>query len=124
MFMNALRHAAMDRGQRHKQKSCAADTRPFRNHHCSGWSRDVGFLGLIGLLGLLGWEAAAQATEPSRYATRLMPYGQLPLSFEANQGQTDDQVQFLAHGPGYTLFLDRPRGGVRLPHTGCSRAAS
>jgi Beta-propeller repeat len=105
MFMNALRHAAMDRGQRHKQKSCAADTRPFRNHHCSGWSRDVGFLGLIGLLGLLGWEAAAQATEPSRYATRLMPYGQLPLSFEANQGQTDDQVQFLAHGPGYTLFL-------------------
>ena len=32
-------------------------------------------------------------------------YGQLPLSFEANQGQTDDQVQFLARGSGYTLFL-------------------
>ena len=32
-------------------------------------------------------------------------YGQLPLQFEANQGQTDPQVQFLARGPGYTLFL-------------------
>jgi len=32
-------------------------------------------------------------------------YGHLPLSFEANQGQTDAQVQFLAHGQGYTLFL-------------------
>src|SRR5438093_9995228 len=31
--------------------------------------------------------------------------GKLPLSFEANQGQTDSQVQFLARGGGYTLFL-------------------
>ncbi len=32
-------------------------------------------------------------------------YGKLPLSFEANQGQTDLRVRFLARGPGYTLFL-------------------
>ena len=32
-------------------------------------------------------------------------YGQLPLSFEANQGQADPSVQFLSHGEGYTLFL-------------------
>ena len=32
-------------------------------------------------------------------------YGKLPLSFEANQGQTDSQVKFLSRGPGYTLFL-------------------
>ena len=32
-------------------------------------------------------------------------YGRLPLSFEANEGQTDRQVRFLARGPGYTLFL-------------------
>ncbi len=32
-------------------------------------------------------------------------YGQLPLSFEANQGQTDRQVNFLSRGSGYTLFL-------------------
>ena len=28
-----------------------------------------------------------------------------PLSFEANQGQTDSQVKFLSRGPGYGLFL-------------------
>jgi hypothetical protein len=32
-------------------------------------------------------------------------YGQIPLSFEANQGQTDPQVQYLARGQGYALFL-------------------
>src|SRR6266404_514706 len=34
-----------------------------------------------------------------------LAYGQIPLSFEANQGQTDPQVNFLARGSGYTLFL-------------------
>jgi hypothetical protein len=32
-------------------------------------------------------------------------YGKLPLSFEANQGQSDKQVKFLSRGPGYALFL-------------------
>jgi hypothetical protein len=32
-------------------------------------------------------------------------YGKLPLSFEANAGQTDSQVKFLSRGSGYTLFL-------------------
>jgi HYDIN/CFA65/VesB family protein/beta-propeller repeat-containing protein len=32
-------------------------------------------------------------------------YGKLPLSFEANQGQTSKQVKYLTRGPGYTLFL-------------------
>jgi hypothetical protein len=32
-------------------------------------------------------------------------YGKLPLSFEANRGQTDAQVRFLARGSGYSLFL-------------------
>ena len=32
-------------------------------------------------------------------------YGKLPLSFEANQGQTDARVRFLARGGGYTVFL-------------------
>jgi hypothetical protein len=32
-------------------------------------------------------------------------YGQVPLRFEANQGQTDPQVRFLARGQGYALFL-------------------
>ena len=32
-------------------------------------------------------------------------YGKLPLSFEPNQGQTDDRVKFMARGSGYNLFL-------------------
>ena len=32
-------------------------------------------------------------------------YGQLPLSFEINKGQTDPRVNFLTQGAGYTAFL-------------------
>ena len=32
-------------------------------------------------------------------------YGQLPLSFEPNEGQTDPSIEFLAHAAGATLFL-------------------
>lgn len=28
-----------------------------------------------------------------------------PISFEPNQGQADDQVRFMARGPGYSLYL-------------------
>src|SRR5262249_44507243 len=35
----------------------------------------------------------------------LQSYGQLPISFEANAGQTDAQVRYLARGSGYGLFL-------------------
>ena len=31
--------------------------------------------------------------------------GALPLAFEANQGQTDPQVKYMARGNGYTVFL-------------------
>ncbi len=34
-------------------------------------------------------------------------YGKLPVSFEANQGQTNPAVRFLSRGRGYTLFLTR-----------------
>src|SRR5580658_6673372 len=32
-------------------------------------------------------------------------YGNLPVTFEANHGQTDPQVRFVSRGPGYTAFL-------------------
>jgi hypothetical protein len=32
-------------------------------------------------------------------------YGKVPLSFEANQGQTEGQVKFLSRGHGYNLYL-------------------
>ena len=47
---------------------------------------------------------AAQTTT-TRQDSPATAYGKLPLSFEANQGQTHPSVQFLAHGQGYTLFL-------------------
>ncbi len=43
----------------------------------------------------------AQAPAPTLRST----FGNLPLQFEANHGQTDGQVKFLARGRGYTLFL-------------------
>src|SRR5437764_3759849 len=45
--------------------------------------------------------SSAEATQ-ARLAEN---YGKLPLSFEANQGQTDPRVKFISRGSGYTLFL-------------------
>src|SRR5438876_470157 len=43
---------------------------------------------------------------PSTAKARLQEaYGKLPLSFEANRGQTDPQVRFLSRATGHTLFL-------------------
>jgi len=41
-------------------------------------------------------------------------YGQLPLSFEVNQGQTDHRVNFLARGAGYSAFLTPTRAVLSL----------
>ncbi|MBX3349017.1 MAG: SBBP repeat-containing protein [Nitrospira sp.] len=45
------------------------------------------------------------ATSPPSIPTVQASYGKLPLQFEANQGQWEEQVRFLARGPGYRLFL-------------------
>ena len=34
-----------------------------------------------------------------------LSFAALPLTFEANRGQTDSRVKYLARGDGYTLFL-------------------
>ncbi len=44
-------------------------------------------------------------------------FGKLPLAFEANGGQTDQQVKFLARGNGYTLFLTPKEAVLRLATT-------
>src|SRR5580704_12810788 len=43
--------------------------------------------------------------DPAEHSKFVESYGKLPLSFEANQGQTDGRVKFLSRGSGYTLFL-------------------
>jgi Bacterial Ig-like domain (group 3)/Beta-propeller repeat len=47
-------------------------------------------------------------------ASILQSYGQVPLSFEANVGQTDPSVHFLARGSGYTLFVTSDRAVLSL----------
>jgi uncharacterized repeat protein (TIGR01451 family) len=41
-------------------------------------------------------------------------YGQLPLVFEPNMGQSDPQVKFLARGSGYGLFLTAKEAVLNL----------
>jgi hypothetical protein len=48
---------------------------------------------------------APGAAELSAKAALEESFGKLPLSFEVNQGQTDQRVKFLSRGSGYTLFL-------------------
>jgi hypothetical protein len=59
---------------------------------------------------------AAQAGSPSATTSMqekktqqkwLESFEQLPMSFEANRGQTDPQVEFVSRGSGYTLFLTK-----------------
>jgi hypothetical protein len=67
-------------------------------------------LGLFGLA-IIGLSLALSPTRGSSLRDARNPkawsssYAQLPLSFEANHGQTDSRVKFLARGQGYTLFL-------------------
>lgn len=50
-------------------------------------------------------------------------YGRLPLHFEANSGQTDAQVRFLARGKGYTLFLTPSQAVLSLRKSAKSSTA-
>jgi hypothetical protein len=45
-------------------------------------------------------------------------YAKLPLSFEANQGQSDKQVKFLSRGRGYGLFLTGDEAVLELRDSG------
>jgi Beta-propeller repeat len=54
------------------------------------------------LTGALPAAAAPQSTANAKISE---VYDQLPLSFEANEGQVDRAVRFLCRGQGYTLFL-------------------
>jgi hypothetical protein len=73
------------------------------------------------LLGFLAWERNPELPVnrpplPSAVSsTRLVAnYGKLPLSFEVNEGQTDQAVKFLSRGNGYGLFLTADEAVLRL----------
>src|SRR5712671_3579063 len=48
---------------------------------------------------------SALKADPKAQGRILDQYGKLPLSFEANYGQTDGRVKFLSRTSGYSLFL-------------------
>ena len=50
-------------------------------------------------------------------------YGQLPLSFEANHGQTNREVEFLARGAGYTFFLTSTEAVMSLRDNAAAQAS-
>jgi hypothetical protein len=60
---------------------------------------------LICLAVMSNLASAASSAAPDLKARMQSNYDKLPLSFEANQGQTDAQVKFLSRGRGYALFL-------------------
>jgi hypothetical protein len=60
---------------------------------------------------------AGVTTQSKDLSTQAAPpgtYGRLPLAFEANHGQVDGEVEFLAHGSGYQLFLTRGEAVLAL----------
>lgn len=70
---------------------------------------------LFCLTGLVGSaQFSAQVAPHNTLATRQrsLNYGQLPVTFESNQGQADSQVNFIAHSSGYSAFLTS--GGIVL----------
>lgn len=50
--------------------------------------------------------AALSAQLPNAARAQVVSsYGNLPLSFEPNQGQVGERIKFLSHGRGYAIFL-------------------
>src|SRR5262249_58690052 len=54
----------------------------------------------------------------------LTDFGRLPLAFEANVGQADAAVRFLAHGPGYVLALTEQGAALSLQPAGADAPAA
>ncbi|HEV2383357.1 MAG TPA: SBBP repeat-containing protein [Terriglobia bacterium] len=67
--------------------------------------------------------AVLSKPDPAARHRFLANYGKLPLSFEANDGQTDSQVKFLARGSGYTLFLTGTEAVLSTDHGRRARMA-
>jgi hypothetical protein len=58
--------------------------------------------------------ASTPAITPATRARINSSYAALPLAFEANQGQVDAQVKYMARGTAYTLFLTANEAVISL----------
>ncbi len=63
--------------------------------------------------------AAAKPGSPlNAVSTPRLAYSSLPLTFEANRGQSDPSVKFLARGQAYAVFLTRDEAILKLGNRG------
>jgi hypothetical protein len=71
------------------------------------------YVALASLVASMSSSAAQSSNaQPAQASARSIGYGKLPLTFEANRGQTGSGVKFLSRGQGYTAFLTA--GGMVL----------
>jgi hypothetical protein len=70
-------------------------------------SRTSTQLGIAVLALTVIWAVGSAARESGTVSAKDSANADLPLSFEPNQGQSEDGVQFVARGPGYVLYLDK-----------------
>jgi hypothetical protein len=59
--------------------------------------------------------SSPSAVTPATRARLQTSYAALPLAFEANEGQTDSQVKYLARGNGYRLYLTSTEAILTIP---------
>ena len=75
------------------------------------------------LLAALAGSCSLHGAPPAVSAKVRENIAKLPLRFEENQGQTDPQVKYLAHGNGYTLFLTPTAMAVQLKAAGVPKTS-
>ena len=63
---------------------------------------------------MAGTRTAAPGISESRKSRLVKKYAKQPMRFEANEGQTDASVKFLARGAGYRLFLKSDEAVIAL----------
>ena len=82
---------------------------------------------LAGLIAMIS--SKALCTEPEAQSSKnpnidkamlAESYGKLPLTFEANAGQTDKRVRFISRGSGYGLFLTGDAAVLALDKAECA----
>ena len=59
---------------------------------------------------------AATAARAAEHALGVRNSSRAPLRFEANRGQTDEQVKYLARATGYNIFLEANEADIVLHH--------
>jgi len=75
----------------------------------------LGTLILVAVNGISFGQQQASGSPPADLRAAKI-YGKLPLSFEANRGQTGAQADYLARGAGYSLFLTGAKAVFAFSH--------